>query len=35
LGIGEVKLTRLTDKAALVRLAEVWRHLREKAARSR
>ena len=28
LGSGEVKLTRLTDKAALVRLAEVWRRSR-------
>jgi len=34
LGSCEVKLTRLPDKAALVRLAEVWKHLQEKAAKA-
>lgn len=34
LGSGEVKLTRLPDKATLVRLAEVWKHLQEKAAKA-
>jgi hypothetical protein len=26
------KLTRLTDKAALLQLAEIWKHLQDKAA---